>query len=504
MFRPRTRIRSRSLLAALCCVAAAAAVAPGAAAGTTSSASTATAGEEGCPPAPAAVGGHGSDSGGDPYFPPDGNGGYDVRHYAVDVTYRPATDRLTGSTVLRAVATEALSSFDLDLVLTADRVRVDGVDAAFDQPSAHELRVTPATPLSPGDVVRVRVDYHGRPGSRTAEGMRPGSDLWFHGSGETIAMGEPQNGPWWFAADETPADKATFDVTVRVPQGVQAVGNGTLERQRSADGWTTRHWSLTDPVTTYLAFLAVGRFDVRTGTTDGLPHVYAVSRLLDDTERDRAFHMLRRTPAVVSWLAQHFGRYPFATTGGVVTGLRAPYALETATRPVYPYAGSGAAATELVVHEQAHQWFGDLVSVCRWADVWLNEGFATYAEWLWAAEHGGASVATALRNRYDAHPAGDGFWSGRLDDPGPAQMWDDWVYVRGAMTLAALRNVIGDSDMTTLLHRWATEQGVSGHGTTDQLHALAEQVSGQDLDGFFTAWLGTAAKPADTAANGLG
>ena len=192
------------------------------------------------------------------------------------------------------------------------------------------------------------------------------------------------------------------------------VSNGTRKSQTTADGWTTRRWSLSKPITTYQAFFAAGGFDVRSGKVDGRPYTCAVSQRLPAGARDDAFAMLGRTPRVVSWLERRFGPYPYGPIGGVVTGLGSPYALETATRPVYPFAGRG--ATLLVVHENAHQWFGDDVALCRWSDIWLNEGFATYAEWLWTESHGDEPVDGALRRLFQQHGPADSFWNHPLTD----------------------------------------------------------------------------------------
>jgi aminopeptidase N len=164
---------------------------------------------------------------------------------------------------------------------------------------------------------------------------------------------------------------------------------------------------------------------------------------------------------------------------------------------------SGSSWRSLLVHEQAHQWFGNDVGLRRWRDIWLNEGFATYTEWWYAEEHGGRSVADQLTRMYDAFPAGSTFWKVQVSDPGPARMWSNAVYVRGAMTLAALRARIGDEDFTGLLRDWvAVNRG--GHGTGAELRALAEEVSGEELDTFFQHWLDDRAKPAATQENGLG
>jgi aminopeptidase N len=443
-------------------------------------------------------------SGGDPYFPLDGNRGYEVQHYRITDSYLPATDWLRGTTVLRATATEDLTRFSLDLVLRVDQVWVDGRPAHFRKPVAHELLVRPGEAVEAGESFTVRVRYHGLPGSVRAAGVSPGSDLWFHRPGETVALGEPQNGAWWFAANETPQDKASFDITIRVPRGTEAVSGGALVAHRVADGRAGWHWRIDQPVATYMVFFATGQFRLEQGLADGRPYVYAVSTRLDREDRRTALRRLRESGGIVAWLEGALGPYPFGEIGGVVPGTGLPYALEDATRPVYPWSSvSGDEWRVFLVHELAHQWFGDDVALQRWRDVWLNEGFATYAEWWYAEKHGGASVATMLTDTYESMPVDSPFWEVVVSDPGPAQMWSRSVYLRGAMTLAALRTRIGEADLAAILRAWAA-RNAGGHGSGQELRDLAEEISGEDLDAFFRHWLDEADKPAATAENGLG
>jgi aminopeptidase N len=448
---------------------------------------------------PAAPAGAALNSGGDPYFPLDGNAGYQVEHYRIVDTYRPRGDRLKGRTVLRAVATKRLTRFHLDLALVTDRVSVDGVPATFSKPDPHELRVRPSEAIAAGESFRVAVDYHGRPASTSAAGQRPFS----HRRGEGVAVGQPQMGPWWFAANETPADKATYDIVLRVPRGREAISNGELVSRRVQGDWVRWRWRVDEPMTTYLAFFVAGRFRIERSREDGRPALYAVSEGLASGARAEALALMRTTPGVVSWLESEFGPYPFSTIGGVVVAAPLSYLLETQTRPAYPYIGGPTTKNvSLVVHEQAHQWFGNHVAVRRWKDIWLNEGWATYAEWLYAEEHGGRSVANRLTEVYDAWSPSASFWKLRISDPGPRRMFADEVYVRGAMTLAALRNRVGAETLTEIGRTWV-ERNAGGHGTDAEFRALAEEVSGEDLSAFFQHWLDDTSKPAETEENGL-
>jgi aminopeptidase N len=210
--------------------------------------------------------------------------------------------------------------------------------------------------------------------------------------------------------------------------------------------------------------------------------------------------LMLRTPRVVRWLETQLGDYPFSTTGGLTTNLSPGFALENQTRPTYPVMGAG--ALSIVVHEQAHQWFGDSVAVENWRDIWLNEGAATFMEVEYAATHGGPSASAWLDNRYRVYGADDDLWNLSIGDPGPRRLFDEAVYQRGAMTFQALRQRIGDPAFWQLVRSWLDEFRY-GNGSTPAFHALAEEVSGQDLDGFFRAWLFERSRPAETAENGL-
>lgn len=433
---------------------------------------------------------------GDGYFPRDGNDGYQVQRYDVRIRYRLKSARLAGFTVIRARATQHLSRFNLDLLLPVTRVRVNGREARFGKPDRHELRITPARALTVGRRFTVKVWYAGRPDELSYLGQ----SNWLATRREVVTMNEPHMAPWWFPANDHPQDKARMRVHVTVPRGKQVISNGELVRKTRQRGLTTWHWRATEPMAPYLAFFAAGDFAIRRGTTDGLPWLNAVSQRLSPARQARSFELLRRTSEIDAWLVSEIGPYPFASTGGLVTSLKPGFALENQTRPTYPYLGSDGLST--VVHEQAHQWFGNDVSVDRWRDIWLNEGFATYFEVRYAETHGGPSAQDWLDNQYDGRPAGDGFWDLRIARPGRAHIFATPVYVRGAMTLVALRNRIGAESLQTLLRSWF-EQRSRGNGSTEEFMALAEQISGADLDGFFAAWLFTGAKPAQTTENGL-
>ncbi len=433
---------------------------------------------------------------GDSYWPLDGNGGIDVRHYDIRNRYRFETGALSGATTITLRATQDLSRFRLDFLLPVTGVTVDGMPAERSRPHPHELVVVPSVPVLRGQEVDVRVTYAGFPDRYSYAG----ESNWLADGSEVVAMNQPHMAPWWFPANDHPRDKATYDIRVTGPRGHQVVANGLPVGRTVSGASATTHWRATDPMASYLAFFALGRFQVERGTRNGLPYYLAVSRRLPDGAQSAAMRLMRRTSAITAFLAHRVGRYPFESTGGLVTSLDVGFALENQTRPTYPVVSED--DVYLVVHELAHQWFGDSVSVRRWRDIWLNEGLSTFFEIVHDDVTGGRSARSWLRDSYDAYRDSPTFWRLNIANPGPAHIFDDAVYYRGGMATQALRNRVGERAFWRILRTWVRQRH-DGVGTSPAFEALAERVSGQQLDGFFDAWLRAPRPPTRTRANGL-
>ncbi|MFI6845005.1 M1 family metallopeptidase [Kitasatospora sp. NPDC050467] len=447
-------------------------------------------------PASAAQFGPGAAGIGDPYYPNAGNGGYDVSHYDIRLKYQPVTDELEGTATILATATQDLSRFNLDFVLGVKEVLVNGRTAKFASTGESELEITPARPLTKGSPVTVVVRYADKPG----EVERGGYSAWLRTPDGGIAADEPEGSAWWFPSNDHPTDKATYDVSVLVPDGTQAISNGLLTGQSSRAGWTRYNWRQTKPQATYLATLAIGRFDLRTDTTPGgIPVVTAYSKDLGDND-GAARASVERTGELVDWLSGYFGAYPFDSVGGYVPNVPTGYALETQTQIFYsPAQFSRGSNTSVVVHELAHQWYGDSVSVQRWSDIWLNEGFARYSQWLWS-EHENEGTAQELADYvYTSYPADNAFWSVKPGDPGADHQFAGAVYDRGAVAIQALRNAVGDEKFFQILKGWPAERKY-GNATIQQFQAYAERISGKPLADLFTTWLFTASKPSVSSA----
>jgi len=430
----------------------------------------------------------GSSGGGDPYFPKAGNGGYQVDDYDLSIRYEPPTRAFSGVAVLSAVATTDLAGFSLDLRQFAVRsVTVDGVAARFTK-GGQELRVVPARTLPHGRPFTVRVAYNGttfRP--RDSGGSLYG---WVSTPDGAMVANEPEGASTWYPVNDVPTDKATYTFRVDVPEGSTAVANGRLRSSSTLAGRTTWTWRADQPMASYLSTASIGNFALSTSTTpSGLRIVNAVDKDLSAAQKARAAGSLALQPDMIALYETRFGPYPFEAFGAIVDDDSIGYALETQTRPIY----SGAPSEGTVAHELAHQWFGDSVTPTTWRDIWLNEGFATYAAALWGQQRGGESLQHLFDRGY-ATPAGDPFWTTLPADPGVADLFSGAVYDRGALTLIALKDKIGDPAFDTVLRQWATVHR-GGNVSTADFAALASKVAGQDLTAFFRTWLYTPAKP---------
>lgn len=434
---------------------------------------------------------------GDDYYPLDGNGGYDVSHYDIRLTYNPDFDLVSGTTTILATATQDLNRFNLDFLLRVKSVRVNNVTAGFQSTPDGELIVTPTRTLARGSNLTIVVTYSDVPSN--PDYKLYGFNSWTKTPDGALAINEPQIAPWWYPSNDHPTDKATFDVSVAVPDGVEMLSNGVLiSRQQQINGWIRWNWRSTKPQNTYSTFMVVGQYDdLRFSTApNGQQFISAYKNELGENA-DAARASVERTPEIIEFQETLFGEYPFEAQGGIVAGNGQPgFALENQTRPVYDgrffRRGSN---TYVVAHENAHQWFGDSVSVQGWTDIWLNEGFATYAEYLWSDYLGEGTPAELAQFTYDSLPADAAFWQVITGNPGPDNQFHDTVYDRGGMTLQALRTAVGDDAFFEIIRTWtATHQ--YGNGATAQFIALAEQISGQQLGDLFTTWLFTAGKPA--------
>ncbi len=435
---------------------------------------------------------------GDPYFPGLGNGGYDVEHYSLELDLDLEADELDARVTLRARALHDLASFALDLYgLEVEGVRVDGQEARFERPAPtpaadgkprkpSELVIHPLDALRTGAGFEVEVRYSGSPAVRPdpAVPFLPGVG-WARMESGVYVVSECTGASSWYPCNDHPRDKATYDFRITVAKPFTAAANGLLREVIEDGDERTFVFAASDPMASYLVTLDVAEFDVLEAEGPrGIP--VRIYHPTNATEEELA--PFRRQPEVLAFLETVFGPYPFEAAGGVLSYESIGGALECQTIPVY---GRGC-GLEVIVHELAHQWFGDCVSPDLWRDMWLNEGFATYAEWLWEEHTGGVAsyqekarrTYHELRRRKTASPF----------DPGVERVFSGRVYTRGAMVLHGLRQEVGDETFFGILKNWV-EVHHDGNGSTHGFVEHASKVAGRDLKVFFDAWLFGAVTP---------
>jgi aminopeptidase N len=422
----------------------------------------------------------------EPFFPRSGNAGYEVSRYDAHLNYRPGNGLLRAGVTLRAAAKQRLSRFSLDLVgLTVSKVLVDSQPARFNR-GRDKLKVMPAVPIAAGDEFSVVVRYHGTPRPVTdPDGSLEG---WYRTDDGALAVGEPIGTAAWLPCNNVPRDKASFAVSISVPPGLKAVSNGRLDKIKRRNGRAIFSWVEEEPMSTYLALVDIGRGQLVRTDPAGRP-----SWTLVDPRQARASRgVLAKLPEIIRFESNLYGDYPFDWAGSVVdVAPNLGYALETQTRPIYAFVPD----LTTVVHETAHQWFGDSVGLQRWPNIWLNEGFATWTEWYYAERHGGRSARQIFRRLYRVPADNTEFWDPPSGHPGtPKNLFSTSTYVRGGMTLEALRAEIGTKKLLTLLRRWAAGHAYAG-ANIEQFTQLAEEVSGRRLDSFFQRWLYQRGKP---------
>ena len=218
-----------------------------------------------------------------------------------------------------------------------------------------------------------------------------------------FVVNEPMGAQSWFPANNYPTDKAAFDTIITVPSAKTALGVGELVRRTdNGDGTSTWHWREDDPTATYLTTATVGDFVYTEGsmversTGRTLPVYNAIDSTATTEQQTSINGALAQAAAQVNFLSDLYGRYPFDSTGAVADrAAGVGYALEVQTKPHYSggfTSGNPSINIGTQLHELAHQWVGNSVTLERWSDIWFNEGWANWTEWYWEfSENGGTT-----------------------------------------------------------------------------------------------------------------
>ncbi len=428
---------------------------------------------------------------GDPYLPSAGNGGYEVSHYQVTLTVDPVADTLAGTTTVQARATQELASFHLDLRgLEVKSVSLDGKAAKFRRKGSELAIVCPST-LNSGQDFAVEVSYAGTP--KPVKDSGSFSLGWQDQDGYIFTLDEPSGADSWFPSNDHPSDKATYEFRITVPKPGVAAANGVLVATEDQGSDQTFVWEMRQPLATYLAQVTVGDYVVQTGTS---PKGVALRNYFAPALADRAAAVFARTGDIIDYYAGLFGPYPFDAYGVVVPPVQTGAAMENQTLSLFgedmleKRMFDPTSAMVYLAHELAHQWYGDSVTVGRWEDIWLNEGFAEYASWLWLEHDQGRQALQSKVDQSIAKLTGESYPP--LGNPGLDGMFSTNVYERGALTLHALRLTMGDKVFFGILRDWASKYRY-GNATTDDFIALvradAPAISADRLTGLLQSWL---------------
>jgi aminopeptidase N len=427
----------------------------------------------------------------DPYLPDAGNFGYRVSRYELDLEYKVAINRLSGSATITAVTLAALRTFTLDLsdALSATKVSVNGRRPEQFSSSSGKLHIALQQALPAGAAMTIVVRYGGTP--------RPIRSYWGEVGFEELTegvliAGQPNGAASWFPCDDHPSAKASFRLQISTESPYYALANGELLSRRARAGMTTWTYEQTEPTSTYLITLQIGMYDRHRMAKNGV----AMHAVLPDRLRRNFGNDFADQPQMMKLFVKLFGPYPLASGYTVVVtddDLEIPLEAQGISIFGANHCDGRGSAERLIAHELAHQWFGNSVTAKRWRHIWLHEGFACYAEWLWSEHSGGRSAdewARHFHNRLADSPQ-----DLVLADPGPRDMFDDRVYKRGALTLHVLRRRIGDENFFALLRDWTTRYR---HGTvvTDDFTGLAANYSDTSLRPLWDAWLYSTEVPA--------
>ena len=433
----------------------------------------------------------GEDTAGDPYVPTHGNGGYHVESYELELDYRVNSNRLTGKATITAVATQALSRVSFDLTgLRVAKVSVNGRRAARYVHRNGKLQIWPATAIVDGGEFVVDVQYSGNP----APADSPWGELgWEELTEGVIVASQPSGAATWFPCNDHPGDKAHYRITVTTDSPYRVVANGRLVSRRTKASRTSWVYDQAAPMATYLATVQIGRYDVLELASSPVP-----MRAVLPTAQIREFRSdFGRQQDMMRLFTRLFGPYPFVDYTVVVTDDPLEIPLEAQGISVFGsnHVDGRRGAERLVAHELAHQWFGNSLTPANWQHIWLNEGFACYAEWLWSQESGGLSASQQVSKAYNRLKSLEQDLV--LSDPGPNLMFDDRLYKRGAITLHVLRQLLGDDRFFELLRTW-TRRYRHGSVTTDAFVSLAIEAcaDGDAVRLLFSTWLESPQLPA--------
>jgi aminopeptidase N len=429
---------------------------------------------------------------------------YDVRHYDLAVEVDPAEQRIKGHSTASVVALEPLEVFEINLDNRFEVVSVksDNTVCAFRHADGL-IAVDPREPWQVGERHEVTITYGGRP----KVALRP---PWIDGF---VWSETPSGAPWigvtgqldsgdtWWPCKDHPSDEPEegMDIELTVPSELVGLSNGRqIDEIDNGDGTVTSTWRVSYPINNYLVTVNIApyvRIEERYHGVDGALDEPLVFWVVPEYEQ-YARATWRQMPRILEVLGRRFGEYPFFEDKFAVA--HAPYyGMEHQTVVAYGalFTDNEFGFDDLLLHEVAHEWWGNKISVSDWADFWIHEGFATYAEALYVLDTLGESryldYMARLRQRIDdRHPVVRG------KELTSFQAYSGDIYFKGAWVLHSLRWLLGDEDFFTVVWRFANDPEYAyGLVSSQDLEELVFEVSGREIDWFWDRYLHWAEEP---------
>ena len=421
----------------------------------------------------------------DPYTPGVGNPDLRIDHYDLDLDYRIGPNRLSARARLTGRVLAETTTILLDLTgLRVTKAAVNGSKVRYST-RGKKLRLTTET-LPKDQPVTIDISYVGNP--QPAVGTW-GDIGWEELEDGVLVAGQPIGASTWFPCNDHPSNKSKYRIRVLTENEYTVVSNGGLVDKTRKAGRTAWTYESQTPLATYLATVQIGRYRYAQLSAEAGAKKSSVPLGLYAGEHwNAASKRLGIQHSMMNLFTDRFGPYPFDRYDVVVTDDELEIPLESQPLSVLGpnHLGTEWEAERLVAHEMAHQWFGNSLTPRRWSDIWLNEGFACYSEWLWSEESGRASAHDCATQWHEA--LADEPQDFLLGDPGGPDMFDDRVYKRGALCLHALRLEIGDEDFFAALAEWTTKNRHSSVETDDFI-ACVSKAAGRDVAEVVRPWL---------------
>lgn len=414
--------------------------------------------------------------------------GYDLKYHRCAWTLDPAVRYISGTVTSYFTATEDIGQliFDLSDSLTVDSVTMHGNAIAFVQQPGDQLLIPLPAAIPTGQLDSISITYHGvPPEAGLGSFMTSEQDTITH-TPVLWTLSEPYGAKDWWPCKQDLNDKIdSLDTYVTTPSAYRAAGNGVLMPADTSGTETTWHWRHRYPIDHYLIATAVTNYqvDVQYAVVDG-DSIPMVTYAYPQEFGMAVDNMTNLLPKMVLF-SQLFGPYPFANEKYGQTKFGWGGGMEHQTMTFL-----GVYHPEISSHELAHQWFGDKVTCHSWADIWLNEGFATYLSGL-AYEHLNPPLwpiwKRAKVDNITSEPDGSVFCTDTLDQ---GRLFSGRLtYNKGAMVIHMLRWICGDSAFYAGMRSYLNDPGLAyGTATTADLKAHLEAASGLDLSGFFADW----------------